>query len=169
MALIRLNTRSAPADTFGGGKVLQMVHSFYETEQTLSQSANTPQATGLTATITPTDATSKILVTYSLCTSSNQTGGAYGAYHMVYYDIGQTGTDTAFTSRFFGARSGQYSNYQMVNFGGQIYHDHNTTSAIDYTVYVDNNGAQTTYINRAGSSASGIDGASSITLMEISQ
>ena len=169
MALIRLNAQSAPANTFGGGKVLQVVHGFYETEESLTQSANTPQATGLTATITPTDATSKILVTYSLCTSGNQSGAAYGAYHMVYHDIGQTGTDTAFTSRFFGARTGQYDNYQMKNIGGQIYHDHNTTSAIDYTVYVDHNNAQTTYINRAGSGDSGINGASSITLTEISQ
>ena len=153
----------------GGGKALQVVHAFYETEQSLTQSANTPQATGLTATITPTDATSKILVTYSLCTSSNNTGAAYGAYHMIYHDIGQTGSFSAFSSRFFGARSGQYSNYQMVNFGGQIYHDHNTTSAIDYTVYVDNNSAATIYVNRGGSGDTAINGVSSITLTEIGQ
>jgi|5B_taG_2_1085324.scaffolds.fasta_scaffold92142_2 hypothetical protein len=179
MALSKIQSESLNlADNFaftgtvtgaGGGKILQVVHALYEAEQSLTQVANTPLATGLTATITPTDATSKILVTYSLCTSSNQTGGAYGAYHMIYHDIGQTGSDTAFTSRFFGARSGQYGNYQMVNFGGQIYHDHNTTSAIDYTVYIDNNTGQTTYINRGGSGDTGLNGASSITLTEISQ
>ena len=169
MALIRLNSQSAPANTFGGGKVLQVVHGFYETEESLTQVANTPIATGLTATITPTDATSKILVTYSLCTSGNNSGAAYGCYHMVYHDIGQTGTDTAFTSRFFGARFGQYQSHQMTNTGGEIYHDHNTTSAIDYTLYVDNNNGQTLHINRGGGSDSGINGVSSITLMEISQ
>lgn len=149
------------------GTVLQVVHSLYTTEESLSQSANTPQATGLTATITPTDVTSKILVTYSLCTSSNNTGAAYGGYHMIYHDIGQTGSDTAFNSRFFGSRFGQYSNYQMANSGGQIYHDHNTTSAIDYTVYIDNNNAATIYINRGGSGDTALNGVSSITLMEI--
>jgi len=151
------------------GSILQIVHVLYETEQSLTQSANTPQATGLTATITPTDVTSKILVTYSLCTSSNNTGAAYGGYHMIYHDIGQTGSDTAFNSRFFGSRFGQYSDYQMANSGGQIYHDHNTTSAIDYTVYIDNNNAATIYINRGGSSDTALNGVSSITLMEIGQ
>jgi len=168
MGLIRLNNQSVTNIT-SLGKLLQVVNTLYDTEESLTQSANTPIATGLTATITPTKATSKILVTYSLCTSNDQTGGAYGAYHMVYHDIGQTSSFTAFSSRFFGARSGQYGNYQMVNFGGQIYHDHNTTSAIDYKIYVDNNSAQTTYINRGGSGDSGLNGVSSITLMEIDQ
>jgi len=162
MALTTLNRSSMPA-----GSVLQVVNTLYDTEESLTQSANTPQATGLTATITPTKATSKILVTYSLCTSSNNTGAAYGGYHMVYHDIGQTGSFTAFSSRFFGARSGQYSDYQMVNFGGQIYHDHNTTSAINYKVYIDNNNGATIYINRGGSSDTGLNGVSSITLTEI--
>jgi len=149
------------------GTVLQVVHSFYETEESLVLSADTAVATGLTATITPTDATSKILVTYSLCTSSNNSGAAYGSYHMVYHDIGQTGTDTAFSSRFFGARLGGNSTYSMSNNGGQIYHDHNTTSAIDYTVYVEHKYAATVYINRGGSNETTIDGVSSITLTEI--
>jgi metal-responsive CopG/Arc/MetJ family transcriptional regulator len=55
----------------------------------------------------------------------------------------------------------------MSNNGGQIYHDHNTTSAIDYTVYVEHKHALTVYINRGGSGESTIDGVSSITLMEI--
>ena len=152
-----------------GGKVLQVVHSFYDTEESLVLSADTAVATGLTATITPTDATSKILVTYSLCTSANNSGAAYGSYHMVYHDIGQTGTDTAFSSRFFGARFGGNSTYSMSNNGGQIYHDHNTTSAIDYTVYVEHKYATTVYINRGGSNETTIDGVSSITLMEIEQ
>jgi len=152
-----------------GGKVLQVVHSFYDTEESLVLSADTAVATGLTATITPTDATSKILVTYSLCTSSNNSGAAYGSYHMVYHDIGQTGTDTAFSSRFFGSRFGGNSTYSMSNNGGQIYHDHNTTSAIDYTVYVEHKYATTVYINRGGSNETTIDGVCSITLMEIEQ
>tara|TARA_R100000951_G_scaffold109696_1_gene107124 strand:+ start:1795 stop:2637 length:843 start_codon:yes stop_codon:yes gene_type:complete len=151
----------------GGGKVLQVVHDFHTTEATIAASAGTPKPTGLTATITPTDATSKILVTYSLTTGTNQTGGAYGAYHMVYHDIGQTGTDTAFSARFFGSRTGQYTNYQMTSIGGQILHDHNTTSAIDYTVYIDEANSATIYINTGGSGATNLDGASSITLMEI--
>lgn len=168
MALSKIRSESTDGSV-AGGKVLQVVHAFHETEESLTIVANTPQATGLTATIIPTDVTSKILVTYTLCTSGTNTTAPYGCYHMVYHDIGQTGTDTAFSSRFFGARYGQYQSYAMTSAGGQIYHDHNTTSAIDYTIYADNNTGQTLYINRGGNQLSTVDGVSSITLTEISQ
>ena len=172
MALIRLNNQSLTNVTalpaaIPTGKVLQVVHSFYDTEESLALSIDTPVATGLTATIIPTVSTSKIFATYSLCTSGNNTGAAYGCYHMIYHDIGQTGTDTAFSSRSFGSRFGSNITYAMSNNGGQIYHDHNTTSAIDYTVYVAHKHAFTVYINRGGSNESTIDGVSSLTLMEI--
>jgi len=48
------------AASAGGGKVLQVVNATYSTET--SSSSNTYADTGLTATITPTSATSKVLV-----------------------------------------------------------------------------------------------------------
>ena len=93
-----------------------------------------------------------------------------GSMHMVYHDIGQTGTDTAMSSKFFGGRPGaSASNYAMLSTIGHIEHDHNTTSAIDYTVYVSNTTAFTLLVNRGGSNSNinGADGYGSITLMEI--
>ena len=149
------------------GHVLQVVHNVYETEQSLAISANVDVATGLTASITPKSSSSKILIQYALTTSGNNTGAAYGVFHRPYHDVGQTGTFTAANTRYFGARSGQYSTYQMVTFGGHLEHSPNTTSTIDYKVYVQNNNAQTVYINRSGSSDGGINGISYFTLMEI--
>jgi len=170
MALTKLNNQSLSAVTSAGlpsGTVLQVVHSLYTTEESITQTADVPNATGLTATITPTSTSSKILVTYTLCTSANNSGAAYGSMHMVYHDIGQTGTDTAFSSRYFGASMGQYSDYSLVNVTGQILHEPSTTSVIDYTVYVNLDIGATIYVNRGGSNATTRDGVSSITLTEI--
>lgn len=57
---------AAPA---GGGKVLQVVQGDYATST--SSSSSTYADTGLTATITPTSATSKILVMYSISFRKN--------------------------------------------------------------------------------------------------
>ncbi len=170
MALIRLNTRSAPENTFGSGKVLQVVHAGDFAEQTFNISANTPVATNMTATITPTVATSKILITYTICTAGNTSGSSLGSMHMIYHDIGQTGSFTAMSSKFFGGRPGaSASNYAMLSTVGHIEHDHNTTSAIDYTVYVSNTTAFSLLVNRGGSNSNinSADGYGSITLMEI--
>ena len=47
-----------------GGKVLQVVHTLYDTEESIVGQPNTVKPTGLVGTITPTDATSNILITY---------------------------------------------------------------------------------------------------------
>ena len=54
----------------GGGKVLQVVHTLYDTEESIVGQANTVKPTGLVGTITPTDATSNILITSSNVVSS---------------------------------------------------------------------------------------------------
>jgi hypothetical protein len=174
MALIQLNNQSLTSVTAlpagVGGNVLQVVHAGDFAEQSHAISANTPVATNMTATITPTVATSKILITYTICTAGNTSGASLGSMHMVYHDIGQTGTDTAMSSKFFGGRTaGGNSNYEMISTVGHIQHDHNTTSAIDYTVYVSNTSAFTLMVNRGGSNSNinGADGYGSITLMEI--
>ena len=166
MALIRLNTRSAPASTFGS--VLQVVHAGDFAEQSFTLAA-TPLATNMTATITPTVATSKILITYTIATAGNSTGASQGCMHMPYHDIGQTGSFTALSSKYFGARTGQYQNYQMVSTIGHIEHDHNTTSAIDYKVYVVNSSSFDVQIHKGGtnSNINSYDGYSAMTLMEI--
>ena len=156
----------------GGGKVLQVVHTLYDTEESIVGQANTVKPTGLVGTITPTDATSNILITYGITFGTSSSGAAMsGQHHTVYHDMGQTGSFTALTNRFFGSRPGGNGTYMMLTAGGNLLHDHNTTSAINYKVYFHytSNWDKTIYVNRGGSEsvASGIDGQSYMTLMEI--
>lgn len=169
MALSKIKNASTDGSV-AGGKVLQVVHAGDFAEQSFTLST-TPLATNMTATITPTDVTSKILITYTIATAGNSTGASQGCMHMPYHDIGQTGSFTALSAKYFGARTGQYQNYQMVSTIGHIYHDHNTTSAIDYTVYVVNSTSFSVMINRGGSNSNinAYDGYGAMTLMEISQ
>lgn len=59
MALIRLNSQSAPANTFGGGKILQVVGN-----EVSSTSSWTGWGDVITQAITPTSTSSKILVQF---------------------------------------------------------------------------------------------------------
>jgi hypothetical protein len=154
------------------GKVLNVVHTLYDTEESITGVANTVKATGLIGTITPTSATSNILIMYGITMGTSATGAAMtGQHHTVYHDIGQTGSYTALTSRYFGSRSGGNGQYMMLTAGGHLLHDHNTTSAINYNVqfHYTSNWDKTMYVNRGGSGSptDAIDGQSYITLMEI--
>jgi len=68
-------TQTLPKGTLPTGSVLQIIQSSYNTE--FSTTSNTFADTGITASITPTSATSKILVFYSvgyLCQDTNLCG-----------------------------------------------------------------------------------------------
>tara|TARA_A100001515_G_scaffold139627_1_gene134472 strand:- start:188 stop:709 length:522 start_codon:yes stop_codon:yes gene_type:complete len=156
----------------GLGKVLQVVHTLYDTEESITGQANTVKATGLIGTITPTSSTSNILIMYGITMGTSASGAAMGGqHHTVYHDIGQTGSYTALTSRYFGSRAGGTGQYTMLTAGGNLLHDHNTTSAINYNVqfHYTSNWDFTMYVNRGGSGSptDAIDGQSYITLMEI--
>jgi len=152
-------------------KILQVVHVLYDDEESIAGQANTVKASGLIGTITPTSATSKILIHYGITTATSGTGAAEGEFHTIYHDIGQTGSYTALTDRFFGSRVGTYMNYGMVTIPGVLLHEPQTTSAINYNVQFGyySTWDYTKYINRGGadSSVAGIDGQSYMTLMEI--
>jgi hypothetical protein len=60
MSVASLPTTGSPPGIFAGGKVLQVVNAFYETE--VSNSSASWVATGLTANITPTSTSNKILI-----------------------------------------------------------------------------------------------------------
>ena len=60
MALIRLNAQSAPANTFGGGKILQVV----ENEETTTTSW-TGWGETISQSITPSSTSSKVLVLFN--------------------------------------------------------------------------------------------------------
>jgi hypothetical protein len=68
---------AAPA---GGGKVLQVVQGTLATKTSIN--TTTPTDTGLQATITPSAATSKILITVSIAVYLSRTSGTYNALGM---------------------------------------------------------------------------------------
>ena len=69
----------APAS---GGKVLQVVQATYSTATTVASTTFTDS--GLTASITPSSATSKVLVLYSMAVQSSRDNfNAYGAQRLV--------------------------------------------------------------------------------------
>ena len=103
--------------------MLQVVHTLYDTEESIVGQANTVKPTGLVGTITPTDATSNILITYGITFGTSSSGAAMsGQHHTVYHDIGQTGSFTALTNRFFGSRPGGNGTYMMLTAGGNLLH-----------------------------------------------
>ena len=158
------------SSSFGVKKVLQVVHAGNFPEQSFTLHT-TPLATAVAATITPLESTSKILINYTFVVASNTSGASVnGCKHIPYFDIGQTGTFTPLSSKYFGGRSGGSSgNYGMLSTAGMIEHDHNTTSPIDYVIYVVNSSSFDVQIGRGGtnSNINSYDGYNSITLMEI--
>ena len=66
----------------GGGKVLQVVQATYSTSTTVASTTFTDS--GLSATITPSSATSKVLVLYSMAVQSSRDNfNAYGAQRLL--------------------------------------------------------------------------------------
>ena len=70
--ILGLVAGALPANVIGAGAVLQVVSNTYSTIQTTSSSTFTD--TGLTATITPTSSSSKILVIINQCGVRKDTG-----------------------------------------------------------------------------------------------
>ena len=143
----------APA---GGGKVLQVVNATYAT--TVNNATNVFADTGLTATITPSSATSKVLVIVNQTGLRRVTGNAESAV-MVNLLRGAT----EIISEFAGLAG--YTNSSLENrvaTASISYQDSpNTTSATTYKTQFKN------YQNANGVSVQASDSTSSITLMEI--
>jgi hypothetical protein len=138
-----------------GGKVLQVVNATYSTST--STSSGTMADTGLTATITPTLNTSKVLVLVNQ-NGLSKTGNLAGAIRLL------RGATSLFVIDSFIA----YTNTATVNSVGGVsvsYQDAPaTTSATTYkTQFLSDNGASFTVQAQAGAGAT----TSTITLLEI--
>ena len=170
-------TQTIPRGTLPTGSVLQVVQGI-KTDTFVSSATVTDTAvTGLTVSITPTSASSKILVFVNLgIGAENGQGGATKLTRTISATVTQLSLADAAGSRSRGsfagsAYRGNASNYTSI-FGhqGLTYLDSpTTTSAITYGVQVSSlsNG---TYINRTEADANGNDtyrGVSYITVMEI--
>jgi hypothetical protein len=163
----------------GGGKILQVV-STTKTDTFSTSSSSFVTVTGLTATITPSSTSSKILihanVNYSFLPSVNFTGvfirlagGNAGNY------VGDAnGSRTQAISGSFqadvGSTSFTYSGRQISTTATGVFLDSpNTASAVTYEVQL-RTGSGTGYVNRSGDDSNISDRGvypSSITVMEV--
>jgi hypothetical protein len=141
-----------PAATAPAGSVIQIVQGKISTNFTTT--SNSPVNTGLTATITPTSTTSKILVMIHTTGSkpANSEGRIYAYLYRNSSDIHSF------------ARAAGYNATNVINYFGSIstsYLDNpNTTSATTYTFYVAGYASQTITVHQDNAE-------STITLMEI--
>jgi len=161
-------TQTIPKATLPTGSVLQVVQT--AKTDTFSTSSAYTSVTGLSASITPTSATSKILLTVSFgglsANNSSFKMGVYRGATPIY--VGD-----AAGSRPQASAQGQLSASFAALFGAFSYLDSPaTTSSTTYQVYLGSNGGGVTvYLNRTDrdNNAAGEDArtASSIILMEI--
>ena len=161
-------SQAIPKSTLPTGSVLQVVQT--TKTDTFSTASSYTSVTGLSASITPSSSTSKILVTVSLgalsATNSSFKMGMYRGATPIY--VG----DAAGSRPQASAQSQTTNNYQAM-FGAWSYLDSPaTTSSTTYQVYIGSNGTATLYLNRTdrdtNSSSEDARSASSIILMEIS-
>ena len=131
------------APTSGGGGVIQVVSATKTDTQTFSSSGN-HDITGLSVTITPKFATSKMLVMYTV--NVGPTEGGYSAGVTIVRDsteifIGDAAGNRRQVSTFTSiSNTGGGTDYNMVNANGQHLDSPNTTSAVTYKMQAYNSG-----------------------------
>lgn len=112
------------------GSVLQVLQS--GTSTALSTTSTTPQATGLSVTITPTSAANKIMIFYSLGdVSTNYTSGGSGGIKVWIYRNGSALTQNGNQWQYPNGISG----YKIGSGGSVGYDSPATTSATTYAIY----------------------------------
>ena len=161
---------SVNGSALASGKTLQVVSSTLSSTNSISISGNTFQDIGLSASITPSSSSNKILVIYSVHT--NGPTGYRSAQRLL---RGSTvicqGDSDGNRARVATAQGNiQSDNSHMTNLTMNFLDSPSTTSAVTYKVqgHVESNG--TMYINRAADTGSGFSKyrpVSTITLMEI--
>ena len=162
------------APTSGGGGVIQVVSATKTDTQTFTSQGN-HDITGLSVTITPKFATSKMLVMYTV--NVGPTEGGYSAGVTIVRDsteifIGDAAGNRRQVSTFTSiSNTGGGTDYNLVNANGQHLDSPNTTSAVTYKMRARNFHSQDLHINRSRiDSDSDVVArtASSITVMEVS-
>ncbi len=182
MSTLRFNTwqntggTEVANSTLGTGKILQVVTTTKTDTFTASVASGAEVAvTGLSASITPSSATSKVLVMLSVngCETSDNT-----SYFVIrlYRGTTEVGSGAAAGSRptvFAGQKIGTQFGDNVVNVSGNYLDSPATTSATTYSVYLINtrNNAETLGVNRSGADIDALNyvrAASTVTLMEVS-
>jgi hypothetical protein len=162
-------TGSLPDANAPSGSVIQVV-STTKTDKFTHSSTTFTTVTGLTASITPTSSSSKILVLINV--QGSQEVGVNDGFVAIYRDSTAIGVGDADGSRTINSfvlmtnATGWAASGSMTTLDSP-----NTTSGITYSVKVAARNSGTVYINRSQSNSDATNGAgsmaSSITLMEI--
>lgn len=155
------------ATGFGGGKLLQVVANNYTTVATISASGRTDL---FTQAITPTVASSKILISFSVGMGNNQTGvSAINLRRDIasggYADIAQGSGATTHNATAGGAYDSDSNVLRQISY---VYLDspsYSVGNAITYKLQYYSNSASNQFINRSPSN--GTTTTSNIVLMEI--
>jgi len=153
------------------GSVLQVV-STAKTDTFTTSSATYTAITGLSATITPSSSTSKVLVMVQVSVGLNSAGNGWGHFRL---SGGNTSAyvGDASSSRVqavFGGNTQSNNDRDLVGFSMVFLDSPATTSATTYGVEGRTAGNGSVFVNRSATddnSAQGSRGASSITLMEV--
>lgn len=153
--------------------VLQVLHQDYTTFQSFTSNDGVPNATGLSLTISPRFATSRILV---IC-SGNIHEASNGT--VVRSRVRRTGTATVYSTFAVTTNMTQYTTVSYTDTaGGRMrpnttitwFDNPATTSACTYTLEIASNGTgQTIQLNGARGYSNTWGGISHLTLMEIAQ
>jgi hypothetical protein len=146
------------ADASGGGKILQVVQTVYGGYGSVASSSWTP--TGMYSQITPTSATSKILVMVN--------GGGFepnsasgGVYAKVYTNAPQGNYSGSYVGMDGASMSFNHYSEGACPASIAYLHEPNSTNTIGYQMYVYEDNGNTVYINYYGSADM------TMTLMEI--
>ncbi len=171
MSELRTN-RIVPRDGMvagAAGGIIQLV-SITKTDPFNTQSTSYTDVTGLSATITPTSATSKIFVLVTACGNTNGSKG-YGQIVRDSTAIAIGNADGSKVRATFDMNNAGSGNRGQ-SYVGQILDSPNTTNAVTYKLQVRHeNGSGDVFINRiADTNDSAVNGrySSTITLMEFS-
>ena len=177
MSELRTN-RIVPRDGLPSGSsggIIQVKSATKTDTQSISGAGSSADITGLSVSITPTRADSKILVMYSVNTGATE-GGYNGAINLfrdstqIY--LGDAASNRPRISNFISiSNTGGGTDYNMVNASGQHLDSPSTTSAVTYKLQAKTMGTGAFYIGRSKN-----DGdqdyiprtPSSITVMEVS-
>ena len=156
-------TISGTATGFGGGKILQVVHQNLTTQ--MSTTSTSYVDTGLTASITPSATTSKVLIILSIAAIINADHNGYLRLLRDSTEINSgSGGDT---NSMFGINGNSTAfRYAPVMHTSNFYDTPSTTSATTYKVQVRSHSGYAMFINRRGIDTNfGV--ASNITLYEV--
>ena len=159
-----------PSTVIGAGAVLQVVQTVKTSFFTLTGGGSFVDVTGFSVSITPSSATSKILIMFSGYASQSGTSGTYGIHLRLVRNstnifLGDAAGSAQQSSGQIGSTNGHYAH----NISGQFLDSPSTTSAITYKIQMFVEGVGTAGLGGSYLTSAVYDGRtpSQITVMEI--